>query len=132
VGILEDPKRSYQDKLAALGTVRFFHAYRPAESRKAIVAAMATIVARGDMADMAVEDLRRWQWWDLTKPILAQYGKPTHAAPLVKHAILRYALTCPDADAAAFVKAVEAADAAAVREVRASLEFERPAPAKKP
>lgn len=132
IAILEDPKRAYQDKLAALGSVRFFHAYRPAKNRKAIMAAMAAVVARGDMADMAVEDLRRWKWWDLTKPILAQYGKPTHAAPLVKHAILRYALTCPEADAAAFVKAVEAADAAAVREVRASLEFERPAPATKP
>jgi hypothetical protein len=131
VAILDDPKRSYQDKLAALGTVRFFHAYRPAENRKSILTAMAAVIARGDMADMAVEDLRRWQWWDLTKHVLAQYGKPTHAAPLVKNAILRYALTCPDADAAAFVKAVEAADPATVREVRESLEFERPTPAKK-
>lgn len=131
VAIVEDPKRSYQDKLAALGTVRFFHAYRPAENRKSILAAMTAVIARGDMADMAVEDLRRWQWWDLTKHILAQYGKPTHAAPLVKNAILRYALTCPDGDAAAFVKAVESADPATIREVRESLEFERPTPVKK-
>ena len=132
LAILDDPKRPYQDKLAALGTVRFFHAYRAADNRKPILAAMAAVVARGDMADMAVEDLRRWQWWDLTKHVLAQYTKPTHAAPLVKNAILRYALTCPDADAAAFVKAVEAADPAAVRDVRESLAFERPTPAKKP
>jgi hypothetical protein len=118
--------------LAALAAVRFFHAYRPAENRKAILAAMAAVVSRGDMADMAVEDLRRWQWWDLTKHVLAQYGKPTHAAPLVKNAVLRYALTCPDADAAVFVKAAEASDPAAVREVRESLEFERPTPVKKP
>jgi hypothetical protein len=132
VAILEDPKRPYQDKLAALGTLRFFHAFRPAENRRPILAGMAAVVARGDMADMAVEDLRRWQWWDLTKLVLAQYGKSTHAAPLVKNAILRYALSCPAAEATAFVKAVEAADPAAVREVRESLEFERPAPAKKP
>ena len=132
VAILGDPKRPYQDKLAVLGTVRFFHAYRPADNRKAILTAMAAVVARGDMADMAVEDLRRWKWWDLTKDVLAQYGKPTHAAPLVKNAILRYALTCPDADAAAFAKAVEATDPAVIREVRESLEFERPMPAKKP
>lgn len=131
VAILEDPKRAYQDKLAALGTVRFFHAYRPAENRKPIMAAMSAVVARGDMADMAVEDLRRWQWWDLTKEVLAEYGQPTHAAPLVKNAILRYALTCPDPVAAAFVKRVEAADPAAIREVRESLDFERPVPAKK-
>jgi hypothetical protein len=130
--ILDDPKRPYQDKLAVLGTLRFFHAFRAAEHRKAILAGMAAVVAHGDMADMAIEDLRRWQWWDLTKNVLAEYNKPTHAAPLVKNAILRYALTCPDADAAAFVKAAEAGDPAAVREVRESLEFERPAPVRKP
>jgi hypothetical protein len=132
VAILDDPKRPYQDKLAVLGTLRFFNAFRPAEHRKPILAGMAAVVARGDMADMAIEDLRRWQWWDLTKHVLAQYNKPTHTAPLVKNAILRYALTCPTADAAAFVKAVEVTEPAVVREVRESLEFERPLPAKKP
>lgn len=131
LAILEDPKRAYQDKLAALATIRFYHAYRPVDYRKSILTGMAAVVARGDMADMAVEDLRRWHWWDLTKHVLGQYNKPTHTAPLVKNAILRYALTCPDADAVAFVKTVEAADPTAVREVRESLEFERPTPAKK-
>jgi len=131
LALLEDPKRAYQDKLAALATIRFFQAYRPTDYRKSILTGMAAVVARGDMADMAVEDLRRWHWWDLTKHVLAQFNKSTHTAPLVKNAILRYALTCPDADAAAFVKAVEAADPTAVREVRESLDFERPTPAKK-
>jgi hypothetical protein len=130
VSLIEDPKRAYQDKLAVLGAVRFFQAYKPAECRKAILAGMTAVVSRGDMADMAIEDLRRWKWWDLSKHILAQYNQPTHAAPLVKNAILRYALCCPDADAAAFVKVVERSDAELVREIRESLEFERPAPAK--
>ena len=95
--LLDDPKRPYQDKLAVLGTLRFFQAYQPVDYRKPILIGMAAVVARGDMADMAVEDLRRWKWWDLTKHVLAQYNKPTHAAPLVKNAILRYALSCPDA-----------------------------------
>lgn len=132
VALVTDDKRPYQDKLAALGTLRFFQAYKPAELRKPVLAGMAAVVSRGDMADMAIEDLRRWKWWDLTGHILAQYGKPTHSAPLVKNAILRYALTCPDADAAAFVKAERARDPALVREVEESLEFERPTPPKKP
>jgi hypothetical protein len=132
IALLDDPKRPYQDKLAVLGTLRFFHAYKPTEYQKPILAGMAAVVSRGDMADMAVEDLRRWKWWDLTKHILAQYGQPTHAAPLVKNSILRYALTCPDADAATFVKNVRASEPALLREVEESLEFERPAPAKKP
>jgi hypothetical protein len=129
---LTDEKRPYQDKLAVLGTLRFFQAYKPAEFRKPILAGMAAVISRGDMADMAIEDLRRWKWWDLTRHILAQYGKPTHAAPLVKNAILRYALTCPDADSAAFVKTLRASEPALVREVEESLEFERPTPPKKP
>src|SRR5262245_29008193 len=127
-GILEDPKRSYGDKLAVLGTLRFYHAYKPADHRKPILAGMAGVIAHGDMADMAVEDLRRWKWWDLSGHVLAQFGKSTHAAPLVRNAIVRYALTCPDADAAAFIKKLRATDPALVREVEESLEFERPAP----
>jgi hypothetical protein len=132
IALLTDEKRPYQDKLAVLGTLRFFQAYKPAEFRKPILAGMAAVIGRGDMADMAIEDLRRWKWWDLTRHILAQYGKPTHAAPLVKNAILRYALTCPDADSAAFVKTLRASEPALVREVEESLEFERPTPPKKP
>jgi hypothetical protein len=128
VAMLEDPKRPFNDKLSVLGTLRFYHAYRPTEHRKPILAGMAAVISRGDMADMAVEDLRRWKWWDLTKHILTQFGKPTHAAPLVKNALVRYALTCPDAAAAAFVKNLRAADPELVREVEEALEFERPAP----
>lgn len=124
VGILRDEKRPYQDKLAALGTLRFFHAYRPKESREPVLTGMTAVVDRGDMADMAIEDLRRWQWWDLTGHILAQYNRSTHRAPLVRNAILRYALCCPNPETVAFIKAAEAADPAAVREVRESLQFE--------
>jgi hypothetical protein len=132
VRLLEDPKRPYQDKLAVLGTLRFFQAYQPDQHRPAILAGMAAVVARGDMADMAVEDLRRWKWWDLTRQVLTQYGQPSHSAPLVRNAILRYALTCPDPEAVAFVKAARAKDGATVREVEESLEFERPTSPKKP
>ena len=133
IALIDDPKRPYQDKLAVLGTLRFFHAYQPEVHRKAILAGMAAVVARGDMADMAIDDLRRWKWWDLTKAIIAQYNQPTHTAPLVKNAIVRYALTCPDTDAAAFVKTVAASEPDLLRETRESLEFERPvAPKIKP
>ena len=132
IELLEDPKRAYQDKLSVLGTLRFFQAYKPEAYRKPILAGMAAVVERGDMADMATEDLRRWKQWGLTKLILDQYDKPTHAAPLVKNAILRYALTCPEAEAVAFVKKVRAANPATIREIEESLEFEKPIAPKKP
>lgn len=130
IAILDDPKRQYQDKLAVLGTVRFFQASQPKLHRKAILQAMAAIVSRGDMADMAIEDLRRWKWFDLTPHVLAQYGKSTHSAPLVKNSIVRYALTCRDADSIAFIKSMQTSNPDLVREIEESLEFERPNPPK--
>jgi len=79
---------------------------------------------------MAIEDLRRWQWWELTPTVLAQYGKPTHAAPLMKRAIVRYALCCPQPVAAEFVKARRLAEPQLVETVEESLEFEKPLPTK--
>jgi hypothetical protein len=130
--VLRDPKRSYAGKLSAIGTLRFYHSTRPAEFRKEILHGMAAVIVQGDLADMAVEDLRRWKWWDLTELVLAQYGKPTHAAPIVKRSILRYALCCPAPEAAAFVKACRAAKADLVKDVEESLAFEKPPPAKTP
>lgn len=127
--ILRDGKRPYSDRLAALGTLRFFHGSKPKECRTEIVKGLAAVVEDGDMADMGLEDLRRWQWWELTPLVLKQYGKPTHSAPLVKRAIVRYALCCPNPEAAAFVKERRRTEADLVKQVEESLEFEKPVPA---
>lgn len=130
IAILDDPKRQYQDKLAVLGTIRFFQSCQPKEHRQSILLATSSVVAEGDMADMGIEDLRRWKWFDLTKHVLSQYGKPTHAAPLVKNAIIRYALCAPDAQAATFIKSMRTTDIELVREIEQSLELDRPIPPK--
>jgi len=124
--VLSDPKRHFSDRLAAIGTLRFYHACKGEAFRKQILQGLSIVLTQGDLADMAAEDLRRWQWWDATKQVLAQYGKPTHAAPLVKRSIIRYALCCPDASAAEFVTARRKDDAENVARVEESLEFERP------
>lgn len=126
VQILGDNKRPYSDRLAALGTLRFFHASKPKECRAQIVKGLAAVIQDGDMADMGLEDLRRWQWWELTATVLQQYGKPSHGAPLVKRAIVRYALCCPNAEAASFVKERKRAEPDLVNQVEESLEFEIP------
>jgi hypothetical protein len=129
VQILGDGKRPYSDRLAALGTLRFLHGSRPRECRAEIVKGLAAVVQDGEMADMGLEDLRRWQWWELTGLVVKQYGKPSHSAPLVQRAIVRYALCCPNAEAAAFVKERTQAEPNLVRQVEESLDFEKPSPA---
>jgi hypothetical protein len=101
--VVRDPKRHYSEKMAAIGTLRFYHASKP-QSRPQIVQVFSSVVEQGDMADMVIEDLRRWQWWELTTQVLVQYSKPTHSAPLVRRSIVRYALACPERDAVEFVK----------------------------
>jgi hypothetical protein len=74
---------------------------------------------------MAIEDLRRWQMWDLTPKLLALYGKASHAAPITVRAIVRYALCCPRQEAAQFVARLRQQDPNLLAEVQESLEFEK-------
>ena len=126
VRLLQDTKRPYGDRLAVLGTLRFYQTWKPAECRKELLRGLSVVLQQGDMADLAVEDLRRWGWWDLTKLVLAQYDKPSHAAPLVRRSLVRYALCCPTPEAVAFVKQRRAREPDVFREVEEGLQFERP------
>jgi hypothetical protein len=125
-GILADPQRPFPDRLAVIGTLRFYHGSHPEETRPQVLRALAVVVQQGDLADLAVEDLRRWHWWDLTKPVLAQYGKKSHDAPLVKHALIRYALTCPDPEAKKFIADRRAQDRDTVELIEEGLKDEKP------
>jgi hypothetical protein len=124
--ILADPRRPFPDRLAVIGTLRFFHGSHPEETRPQVLRALSVVVQQGDLADLAVEDLRRWQWWDLTKLVLAQYGKKSHDAPLVKHAIIRYALSCPDPEAKQFIRDRRAQEREEVEQIEESLKDEKP------
>jgi hypothetical protein len=121
--LLADPKRNFSVKLNAISTLRFFQATRPKESRERILACLAVVIANGDLADLAIDDLRRWKWWDLTATIFEQYPKPSHAAPATRRGIVRYALQCPDESAKAFVADVRAKDPALVKKVEDNLKL---------
>jgi len=119
--VLADERRGYADRLSAVNTVRFFQATRGAESKPHVLRCCAALLPCGDLADQAIEDLRRWGYWDLTADVLAQYPKPTHAAPIVRRAIVRYALTCPADDARRFVAALRQTDPGLVANVEEML-----------
>lgn len=104
--VLGDDKQSFGVRLSAIGAVRFFQASRGAECKADVLKCCAALLPHGDFADQAIEDLRRWGYWELTADVLAQFAKPTHSAPIVKRCIVRYALTCPTEDAKRFVAAV--------------------------
>jgi hypothetical protein len=60
-------------------------------------------VFESDLADIAVEDLRRWGCWDLTKEILSTFERKSHESEIIHRAILRYAIACPRPEATRFV-----------------------------
>jgi hypothetical protein len=125
LAVLRDGRKPFADRYAVLRTLRFYHGYQPAQTRREVLTGLATILDQGDIADMAVEDLRRWQQWELTAKVLAQYAKKSHAAPILRRAIVRYALCCPRIEAARFVTGVRKQDPELVADVKEALEFEK-------
>jgi hypothetical protein len=120
--IVTDPKRGFLDRYAALGVARFFQGSKPVETRAEILKLMSAGVAQGDLAEIPIEDLRRWGWWDLTETVLAQFDKKSHDFPMVRSAIARYALACPKPEAKQFIAALRRRDPKFVSDVEETLE----------
>jgi hypothetical protein len=119
--ILRDEKKPFQLRFAVLRTLRFQYGWRPKETHENVLKGLQVLLPQGDIADLAIEDLRRWQLWDLTADVLAQHGKKSHDAPLMRRAIVRYALSCPKPEAASFVRKLRQTDAGLVQDVEESL-----------
>src|SRR5262249_32885098 len=124
-GVLADDKRTFPEQHAILRMVKFFQTWPPRDMQTENMKLLALGVQQGNVADLAIEDLRRWKIWDLTGSVLAQYGKPTHSAPVIERTIIRYALSCPRPEAAAFVARLSKTHPETVKELEEALEFEK-------
>jgi hypothetical protein len=105
------------ERVSILAALRYFQATQWAESKPRLLKCYTALLEAGDFADVAADDLRRWACWDLTPIILSQFGKPTHQTRIVRRAIVRYALACPDKEAKAFIATVRQSDPELVRRV---------------
>jgi hypothetical protein len=122
VAILGDGKRPFTQRFAASRTLRFYQNSQPAEARPQVLRGLEAMLPDGEVADLAIEDLRRWKMWDLTAKVLAQYGRPTHDTPIVRRTIIRYALCCPQPEARQFIANLRRLDPGLVRELEEGLE----------
>ena len=124
--LLRDSRKSLPIRLAVARTVSFFHGARPKESHENVLRCLDAMIAQGELADIAVEDMRRWQVYDRTRDILGLYGKKGYDAPLMQRAIVRYALSCKDDNSArAFLDERRRDASELVKEVEESLQFEK-------
>jgi hypothetical protein len=128
--VLADTKRSYADRLSTLSAVRFLQSTRP-DSKPHVLACCAALLPHGDLADQAIEDLRRWGWWDHSAAVFALFSKATHSAPIVRRSIVRYALSCPNPDATAFLQSARTTDAKLVKSVEDMMSVYDPVPTTK-
>lgn len=132
-GILADPKKEFPIRYAGLKVLRFFKEYRPdVIPPEQVLDAMKLLVAQSDMADLPIEDLRKWKQWELA-PVVLKYGQQdSHKKiPIVRRAILRFALSIPgeNAAAAAFIAQARKDDPERVQFVEQMLKDEQPRPA---
>lgn len=125
LAMLRDSRRPFTERLAVLGMLRFYHGWKPEESRREVLRGLAALLGQSDLADLAIEDLRRWQLWDLTGEVLALYSKKEFAAPIQRRALVRYALSCPRAEAGRLVAQLRQQDPDLVKDVEESLHFEK-------
>ena len=94
---------------------------------KEIVAAVAQLLEQDDIADLAIEDLRKWKRWEMCDKVLGLYGRKGFDVPIIERSILRFALACPAADcpkAAEFVATMRKRDAEKVKDVEELLQLE--------
>jgi hypothetical protein len=124
--LLRDGRKPMLIRLAAARTLSYFHGAQPKESYENVSRCLDAMIAQGELADIAIEDMRRWDIRARTRDILGLYGKKGFDAPLMKRTIVRYALCCKgDANAAAFVEARRREDAELVKGVEEELQFEK-------
>lgn len=129
---LKDGKKEFLVRYAALRAIRFFWDYRPDLVSKADSAAAAAILLdQNDISDLAIEDLRKWERWELADRILGLQKTAAFEVPIVRRAILRYALAAAKASpaAAAYVAEQRKKDAQAVADAEELLKLEQPKPA---
>jgi hypothetical protein len=130
---LKDTKEDFTYRYAALKAVRVLHDDLGDVIPKAdLEEAVCSLLTQEDIADLAIEDLRKWEAWDKVDKVLAVRNTEVYGVPIIKRAILRYCLQCKDKQAAKdHVEARRKADPEAVEQAKELLQLEREAAGKK-
>jgi len=124
--ILKDGKEKFLVRDSVVRAMRFHQNLQPKENRGRVLKCLEAMIAQGELADVAVEELRRLQIWDLTREVIALYGKKGYDAPIVHRNIVRYALCCKQDDVVRqFLAERRRVEPEVVKEVEESIEIEK-------
>jgi len=130
---LKNTKEDFLFRYNALKAVRFLYEYRTEVAKADLQGAICVLLSQEDVADLAIEDLRKWQCWDKADKVLAVAGTELNKVPIVRRAVLRYCLQCKDSEAAReHVAKVRKNDPDAVSQAEELLKLESEGKPKKP
>jgi len=123
--VLKDPKKEFMFRYAALRSVRFLHEYRAdVVGKKELLDGVCELLHQEDIADLAIEDLRKWKAWDRADRVLAVCKGDAYKQSIVRRSVLRYCLQCKgNAAAEAYVAAQRKADPEAVKDAEELLKY---------
>jgi len=124
---LKNEKNDFLYRFAALRAVRFLYNERPdVVGKKALLDGVCVLLDQEDIADLGIEDLRKWQAWDRADKVLAVVNKEPYKHSIVKRAILRFCLQAKDNKAAQqYVAERRKADPEAVADAEELLQLEK-------
>ena len=124
-GIMKDTQADFMYRYAALRAARFLWdaEQRPEEHGK-LAASVENLLPQADIADLAIEDLRKWNQWKASDQIFKLRGLKSHDVPIIKRSILRYALSCPGPKAAEIVAEWRKADPETVKDMEELIKLE--------
>jgi hypothetical protein len=132
--ILKDGKKEFMLRYAALRTVRFLWDSRPdLIDKKELKEGMGLLLEQSDIADLSIDDLRKRECWDMADRVLTLRSTKAYEIPIVRRAILRFALSCKSNKACqTYVDEQRKKDAQMVADAEELLKLEQtpPTPAK--
>jgi hypothetical protein len=132
--IIANPKEEFLVRYAALRTIRFFWEYRTdVLSKEKSIQTIEPLVGQNDIADLVIDDLRKWERWEFVGTLVDLFDKPTHNSSIVQRSIIKFALCAPvgNAKATQFIAKLEkdADQADRLKDLRDLIELEKPRPA---
>jgi hypothetical protein len=129
--LINDTSKDFAVRYAALKTARFFWEYRPdLVPNSRVLEAMKVLAANPEIADMPIEDLRKWKVWELTPLVLGYAKQESHnSIKIINRAILKFAVAASVSDpkntaAVEFVKDAKAKDPKGVEYIEELLKEE--------
>jgi hypothetical protein len=119
IDTLKNDKQSFMPRYGTMRTMRFYYNAKQADAKE-VMHGLSVALDHADIADIAMEDLRKWQRWDHTAQVLACWDKKSHHSEITRQSIVRYALACPLPEARAFLEKARRQAPDLVREIESA------------